>query len=168
MVHKYTLAILGAASNAGAIIAHSMSAYYRLLLMDASVEKLALLLADVQKFDGAEAEVIHCCKDASWEADVIVVAVDDEALISVANRIKEVTTCKSVIHFTTNHNDENKLSQLLPHAAVVTVAASSAFVDNHPLQVDVYGSDKTTMDIAKEILTAVEQKLHASVVHNIR
>lgn len=154
MAHKNTLAILGATTTVGTIIAKSIAAHYRLLLMDASQRQLALLLADVEKNDGAEVCIINCCKDASWEADVIIVAVENTALIGVAEKIKEVTTCKSVIYFTDN-NDIEKLQKLLPNAAVVTVVIPNSFTNVKPLEV--YGDDVQTIDIANQIVRAISR-----------
>jgi hypothetical protein len=85
-----------------------------------------------------------------------VVANTGESLDELAVNMKEVTNCKTVLHFTSRENDIDRLQQLLPHAKVVTIilsqplkgtgASSSAFI---------HGTDKEAIDTAKMMIEAM-------------
>ncbi len=98
----------------------------------------------------AEVDVLHCCKNASWEADIIVVANDGEALNEIAVKMDEVSNCKTVLHFTYRKEDINTLQQLLPHAKVVTILSSPPFADAF-----IRGTDKEAIETAKTIVAAM-------------
>ncbi|MDQ3278172.1 MAG: hypothetical protein M3Q06_07585 [Bacteroidota bacterium] len=158
MAYKNTVAIIGATTAVGAVIAKSMAANYRLLLMDRAQPQLVVLQNEIQAMDNhAEVDVLHCCKDASWEADIIVVAHDGEALEELAVKMEEVSNCKTVLHFTSDQNDLDKLQQLLPHAKVVTIQSSRLFTEANA-DAFIHGADKEAMDTAKMMVAAIACK----------
>lgn len=154
MAFKTTMAIIGAASHTGAAIAKSMAASYHLLLMDSTEQKLIELhKAIMEDKDDAAIDTLLCCKEASWEADAIVVAVDGVQLTSVAQKIKEVTTCKPVIHFTTDGCEAGVLQQMLPHANVVNVWLSrSVHATGSINDAIVQGTNVEALEVARTIL----------------
>ncbi len=157
MAHKQTVALIGAASTTGKAIAAHLAAMYRLLLMDAGTNDLeALQNAIAAANNQADTEVVTCCKDASWEADIIVVANDGEGIQELAETMKEVATCKPVIHFTTNDNLLAYLQPLLPYAGVVAVLLSQPFNMAHTSGgALIHGNDAEALSIAKEMLIAI-------------
>lgn len=149
------MAIIGAASETGNAVAKGMAKTYRLLLMDHSRNDLSAFEAELKQ-QQADVEVINCCKEASWEADVVVVAVEKALLPEVAVKLKEVTNCKPVVHFIDDATENDHLQQALPHANVVSIWLSQ------PLQTAgdaagafLKGSDEEALQIAKEIMTQV-------------
>ncbi len=155
MAYKKSLAIIGAATHTGAAVARSMFASYRLLLMDSSAEMLASLEQQILHLNkSAEVEAVLCSKEASWEADIIVVAVNKEQLQAVAEKVKDVTTCKPVVHFISDTGDTTDLQTLLPHAKVVDVWLSNP-LNTTAEQTDavVRGTDAEALATAQEILT---------------
>lgn len=130
-----TIAIVGATGNMGSAIARSLSknGSYRLLLMSTDADKLGDLKMQLQK-SSLETEVLtlDCAREASWEADIIIVATPHEADKEVAEKIREVATGKIVISVsaavnrpkgglaTSAHTSAaEELQKLLPHSKVV-------------------------------------------------
>lgn len=156
MAHKDTVAIIGATTAAGTLIANSIAANYRLLLMDTEKSQLVLLQRQIQEADKtAEANILDCSTDASWEADIIVVANDGEMLDELAVKMKDVSNCKTVLHFTAHQNNMDKLQHLLPYAEVVSILWSHPFTDDTADAV-IHGRNDEAMDTAKRILAAMD------------
>ena len=80
MAHNKTIAIIGATGNVGSAIAKCLSATSnRLLLMANEADHLAQLISEIELMSPtAEIESATCAKEASWEADIIVVAASSE------------------------------------------------------------------------------------------
>ena len=121
MTHKYTVAIIGASGSLGILIAKDLSEYYRLLLMEDDQSGLNALQSELLELDSSnEIDVLDCCKDASWEADIIVIAVSVDKQSEIAIKIKEVATQKVVISISPQIISELDLQTLLPHSKVIS------------------------------------------------
>src|SRR4051812_12633162 len=98
MATKKTIAILGATGNMGSAIARALSknSRYRLLLMSRDEKKLVDLKLELEK-SGTEAYALSCVTEASWEADIIILATPYEAEKEIAQKIREVAVGKIVI-----------------------------------------------------------------------
>ena len=154
MDYKDTVAILGANSRLGNIIAKGICRQYRLVLMDEQIQQLTALAHDIAKLNcNANVEVIPCCKDASWEADIIIVVAEEAAQAAIAEKIKEVATCKTVINIGTSAKGSKSFQQLLPHSKVVTIL----FDANHDEQGWSIVSMEGTDDVAKTIAIKMMQ-----------
>ena len=123
MAHKRTIAIIGATGNTGKVIARRLAkSDHRLLLISTDKEQLLHvvndLLADVPQ---AEVEGMDCMFDASWEADVVILAVPVGDEEEVATRISEVTRGKIVVRMINSMHDkeESRLQLLLPYSSVI-------------------------------------------------
>src|SRR5690349_12904556 len=99
MQTKQTIAIIGATGNMGSAIAKSIAGGpYRLLLKGNKQAELDSLVKDIQsKHPNAEVESAVCPTEASWEADIIIMAVPFEAEKEIAPMIKEVANQKIVV-----------------------------------------------------------------------
>lgn len=128
-----TIAIVGATGNMGSAIAKSLSrsSDYRLLLMSNDQDKLVDLKLELAK-SKVEAFAVSCAREASWEADIIIVATPYEAEREVVEKIREVATGKIVISISNPlsaaYNDlvtspdtsaAEELQKLLPNSKVV-------------------------------------------------
>ena len=121
MTHKYTVAIIGASGSLGNLIVKDLSEYYRLLLMDNDQSGLNALQSELLELNSSnEVDVLDCCKDASWEADIIVIAVPVDKQSEIAIKIKEVATQKVVISISPQIIPEPDLQSLLPHSKVIS------------------------------------------------
>jgi 8-hydroxy-5-deazaflavin:NADPH oxidoreductase len=128
-----TIAIIGATGNMGSAIAKSLSTgNYRLLLMADDQDKLDVLKVElVNGGSTAELEINTCAKEASWEADIIVVATPYGTEKEVASRIKEVAVGKIVISVSSpmdirgrvvpspNSSAADELQKMLPYSKVI-------------------------------------------------
>ncbi len=154
MASKKNMAIIGVASAWGMTIAEAMAASYDLLLMDTACKELTAFINRLRHERTASTiEILECCREASWEADVIVVTVSMEQLPAIAEKIREVTTRKPVIHFTSVEADAGRLQTLLPHANVIDVVFGYA-AQEVGIQQDAWirGNDEEALKVTREIL----------------
>ncbi len=123
MAQKETIALIGATSETGQLlVSRLLSLPCLLLLMDGSAERLhALYHALTEGPDEGRVDLLSCSREASWEADIIIIAENENRLEAIAARIKEVATGKLVIFITTDERAESSLQQWLPYTQVVTV-----------------------------------------------
>ena len=83
--------------------------------MDKDALQLNLLKDDIlESYSSAEVDVNACCKNASWEADIILVAVQPESQLEIAEKFKDVATQKIVLFINPLPHLRNGLQQLLP------------------------------------------------------
>jgi len=120
MQQKETVAVIGAASEEGRRMVNKLAhAPCRLLLMDEDAEGLAALkqsLTDTK----AEIDSLPCCREASWEADLIFIAKEQVSIEDTARKMAQVATTKTVIYLTKENDDAfERLRQLLPHSRLV-------------------------------------------------
>lgn len=159
MNYKNTVAILGANSRLGSFIAKGISKNYSLLLVDEQLQQLTTLANDITKLNGnTNTEVIQCCKNASWEADVIIVIADEATQASIAGKIKEVATCKTVINIGSSSNCSNAFQQLLPHSKVVTIIIAENKDKEDLATVSIKGIDDSAIAIALEMMQLIGLK----------
>src|SRR5215208_7186135 len=96
---KKTIAIIGASGNMGSAISKSLAkSGYRLLLFAHNAGKVNALIKEIKdSTPSADIEYRSCPLDASWEADIIIPAVNYGVEKEVAAKIREVATQKIVI-----------------------------------------------------------------------
>lgn len=131
---KQTIAIIGATGNMGSGISKNLSAgNYRLLLFGNELSKLQTLETEIlAKNPTADIELSECPTEASWEADVIILALPYPAQQQIAEKIREVANQKIVISIANPLNETydglvtapdtsaaEELQKLLPNSKVV-------------------------------------------------
>jgi predicted dinucleotide-binding enzyme len=131
---KQTIAVIGATGKMGSAISGNLAGgNYRLLLHANGKEQLNALVKDIfTKYPSADVEAYDCSVQASWEADIIILAVPYEAEKDVAQRIREMANQKIVISIANPLNSKydglvtspgtsaaGELQQLLPNSKVV-------------------------------------------------
>ena len=117
MATQNIIAIIGACSKNGrAAIEKLATGNLRLLLADENKEALLQLkhALDAQG-NKAEVELMECMKEAGWEADIVVLALDWQVEKEIFTMIKPFITGKTVISFSKNNNC------LLPYSKVIAV-----------------------------------------------
>ena len=173
MKTKQTIAVIGATGNMGSAISKNLSkGNYRLLLCANDKEKLQLLTTDIKKDATAEVESLDCTVTASWEADIIIVAVPYQAEKAVAEKIKQVANQKIVISISNPLNDSynglltasdtsaaEELQKLLPNSKVVkafntTFAAdfSTPVIAGKQVDAFVVGNDTEAVEIVSDLV----------------
>ena len=173
-----TIAIVGATGNMGSAIAKSLSikGNYRLLLASNDLDKLVDLKLQLDKSKtGTETFTISCAREASWEADIIIVDTPYGTEKEVAEKIREVATGKVVISISNvpkrsyydlvtsrGTSAAEELQKLLPNSKVVktfnsTFAADfmTPFIDGKTVDVFIAGNNSDAVEIVSEIVKAV-------------
>jgi NADPH-dependent F420 reductase len=172
---KQTIAVIGATGNMGSAISKSLSrGNYRLLLMATKQDELESLVKEIQsEKEEVDVEAVTCPTDASWEADIIILAVPYAAEKEIAEKIKEVANQKIVISIANPLNDTynglvtapdtsaaEELQKLLPHARVIkafntTFAADFSTPVINGSQVDAFiaGNDEEALQTVAELVT---------------
>jgi 8-hydroxy-5-deazaflavin:NADPH oxidoreductase len=176
MKTKQTIAVIGATGNMGSAISKNLSkGNYRLLLCANDKEKLETLTAEIKKTATSEVESLDCTVNASWEADIIIVAVPYQAEKEVAAKIKQVANQKIVVSIANPLNETynglltapdtsaaEELQKLLPNSKVVkafntTFAADFATPVIAGKQVDAFvvgNDDESVKTVAELVKTA--------------
>lgn len=175
MKTKQTIAVIGASGNMGSNIAKNLSkGNNRLLLFANEKEKVEAVVKDIKSSNAsAEVEALDCPTNATWEADVIILAVPYQAEKDVAEKIKEVANQKIVISIANPLNETynglvtardtsaaEELQKLLPNSKVVkafntTFAAdfSTPVIDGKQVDAFIAGNDEEALQIVSELVT---------------
>ena len=161
---KQTIAVIGATGNMGSAIAKSLSVgNYRLLLHARDFNTCKQLAAEILAIHRlADAEAMDCSMNASWEADIIIIATPDSEYKEVSLRIREVATQKIVISIVDSLNDtysgmlpapetngKEDMQQLLPHSKVV-----KAVINSKRAAVIIAGNDQDALEMVKELMSS--------------
>ena len=172
---KQTIAVIGASGNMGSAISKSLSkGNYRLLLFSNEKEKTEALVNEIKNSHAAaDLEALECPTDASWEADVIILAVPFQAEKELAEKIREVANQKIVISIANPLNEAyeglvtspgtsaaEELQKLLPNAKVVkafntTFAADfiTPVIDGKQVDSFIAGNDEEALQTISELVT---------------
>jgi NADPH-dependent F420 reductase len=176
MATKKTIAIIGASGSMGSAIARNLAKEnYRLLLFANHQEKIQQLINEIKSTNPfADVDSIGCPFDASWEADIIIPAVNYQVEKEVAERIKDVATQKIVISISNPLNENynglvtasdtsaaEELQNYLPDSKVVkafnTVFAgdfSQPVIDGKQADVFIAGNDTESINTVSELVSA--------------
>ena len=175
MQTKQTIAIIGATGSMGSAISKAIAkGPYRLVLKASKQEELDSLVTQIKSENAqADVEAAICPTDASWEADIIILAVPFNAEKELANKIKEVANQKIVISIANPLNDTynglitapdssaaEELQKLLPNSKVVkafntTFAAdfSTPVIDGKQADAFIAGNDEEALQTVSELVT---------------
>lgn len=136
---KQTIAVIGADSDMGSVIAKSISGgNYRLLLLSKDVSNVQPVAEDIiQSSSSADVSVMDCQYNACWEADIIIIAVPYSDQEELAEKIEKVATQKIVITFVDPVNKTidgsvtsremeaaEELQEWLPNSKVVKISGT--------------------------------------------
>ena len=174
MQTRQTIAIIGATGNMGSAISTSLAkGNYRLLLCASDQQKNKLLMAKIKKIHpAADVDLLDCSHTASWEADIIILAVPYGAEKVIAKNIKEVANQKIVISIANPINETydglvtdpgtsaaEELQKLLPHSKVVkafntTFAAdfTTPVIDDRQVDAFIAGDDDDAVHLVSELV----------------
>ena len=175
MKTKQTIAIIGATGSMGSAISKSLSkGNYRLLLKSGDTDKLKKLSSEIKAtHPSADLELMTCPTEASWEADIIILAVPFEAEKEITERIRDVANQKIVISIANPLNQTfdglvtrpgtsaaEELQKLLPNSKVVkafntTFAAdfSTPVIDGKQVDAFIGGNDKEAVETVKGLVS---------------
>jgi 8-hydroxy-5-deazaflavin:NADPH oxidoreductase len=137
---KQTLAIVGAAGALGSELARKFAkAGHRVILAghtQSSLDGLHSIIGTLPP--EADVDILDCAREASWEADIVILAVPHEIRTEVVEKIGGVVTGKIVVSLvgTLNRglmpaaNGAEECATLLPHSMLVKVLADDFNVSN--------------------------------------
>lgn len=171
---KQTIAIIGATGKMGRAMAKQLAvSRYRLLLFSNHPEEAKILVEEIrQQNPDSDVECSCCPHDASWEADIIILAVPYHSEKEVAGLVADVATQKIVISISNPFNETydalitrpgtsaaEELQQFLPHAKVVkafNTNSSNSFYknENNGTSSDAFiaGDDEESVNTVKELV----------------
>jgi NADPH-dependent F420 reductase len=171
---KQTIAVIGASGNMGSAISKSFATgNNRLLLFANEKEKVEAVVNDIKSSNvSADVEALKCPTNASWEADVIILAVPFQAEKEIAEKIREVANQKIVISIANPLNETynglvtapdtsaaEELQKLLPNSKVIkafntTFAADFAtpVIDGKQVDAFVAGNDEEAVNTVSELV----------------
>jgi len=172
---KRTIALIGATGNMGSAIAKSLSkGNNRLLLFANDQDRVQALVSEITASNrSADVEAYKCPANASWEADVIILAVPFASEKEIAIKIKEQANQKIVISIANPLNETysglttspdtsaaEELQKLLPNSKVVkafntTFAAdfSTPVIDDKQVDALIAGNDADALETVSELVT---------------
>ena len=174
MQTKQTIAIIGAGGNMGSVISKALSkGNYRLLLKGNDSAKLKELVVEIESQNpSADVEAMACPAEASWEADIIILAVPFPAEKEIAEKIREVANQKIVVSIANPLNATydglttapdtsaaEELQKLLPNSKVIkafntTFAAdfSTPVIDGKQVDAFIAGDDEEALQTVSELV----------------
>lgn len=172
---KRIIAVIGATGNMGSAISKNLSeGNNRLLLFANNQDKVQALVSEIKSNNpSADVEAYECAANASWEADVIILAVPYAAEKEIAGKIKEQANQKIVISIANPLNETysglttspdtsaaEELQKLLPHSKVVkafntTFAADFAtpVIDGKQVDALLAGNDDGALETVSELVS---------------
>ena len=175
MITKQTIAIIGATGSMGSALTKSLAkGNYRLLLKANNQDKLNTLISEiVSTTASADVESVVCTTEASWEADIIIMAVPFSAEKETAAKIKKVANQKIVISIANPLNETydglvtapgtsaaEELQKILPNSKVIkafntSFAAnfSTPVIDGKQTDALIAGDDEEALQTVSELVT---------------
>lgn len=172
---KQTIAVIGASGNIGSAISKSLAkGNYRLLLCCRENEKAQELVEEIKVVTtAADVEAIDSLHEASWEADIIILAVPYDSEAAIATQIADVANQKIVISISNplngtynglitapNTSAAEELQMLLPHSKVVkafntTFAAdfSTPVIDGKMADAFIAGNSGEALNATAELVS---------------
>lgn len=174
---KKMIAVIGATGNMGSAISKGLAkGNYKLLLKDTDQAKLDELVRDIRSQEpNADVDAIACSVEASWEADIIILAVPFGAEKDIASKIIDVANQKIVISIANPLNNTfdglvttpdtsaaEELQKLLPNSKVIkafntTFAAdfSTPIIDGKQVDAFIAGDDDEALQTVTELVATV-------------
>lgn len=140
-----SIAIFGATDKHASAIAESlaMDATFQLILVADQQNELIALKDKILSINPlADIELTNCASDASWQADIIILALCSDLQKLISGTIGGFVTQKTLLAFVNSENDvfdlstANALQELLPNTHIVSIY----FEDNPLMEKSFYAS----------------------------
>ena len=158
-ITKQTIAIIGADSHTGSVVAKNIAGgNYRLLLFSDDVSNVQPLAEEIMQSDSSadiDIDVRDCQFEACWEADIIFMAIPYSDYKPVAKKIKKVATQKIVISISSETGATEKLHRLLPNSKIVKIFNADftqPIINHEQAKVTISGDNAKAVEIVSELL----------------
>jgi predicted dinucleotide-binding enzyme len=160
MSNKKTVAVLGISETNSIFLAKQIAKTNPVLLFDHDVVVLNAVYSQILlEYPNANAEIMICPTNASWEADVIILSNAAAIDGNLIGKIRKVATGKIVLFLenkkNTSGNTPEKLQNLFPYSKVVQSFQSA---DNSNDYFFLSGSDKETIKTILTLFTSIGLK----------
>jgi hypothetical protein len=144
---KQTIAIIDADRRESSAIAKKLAGRgYPLLLFTKDPDYFDALALEIMKNNPkANIELMGCEFHATWEADIIILDVEQGVEKIVAEKIGQVATRK-IVMLLGNETSSKKFAELLPSSRIITISSIS------PNSALVHGEDEEAMKTVSAIL----------------
>ncbi len=167
-----TIVIIGAGEKGKGIAYGLSSGNFRILLCAHEPASIESFVEGIKKDHPAvEIETSGCTYDATWEADIIVLAVAPSELEEITKNIS-VVACQKTVIVSANATD---VQQLLPNAKVVeafgdiTVGAFYEPQDiKQTIESSISGNDKEAVEQVQELVSAIGFKAVTRPTMNLK
>jgi len=140
---KTTVAMIGTENNNSKMLAGLLSRSCRLLIFSENEREALYFLNEIKNTNpSADAETAGCKVDASWEAEIIIPAVNPADINVTAGKIKNVV-CQKII-LVTDQKMKEELKDVLNHSKIVYIP--------DPLQPRPESDDNEALGMVKKLL----------------
>ncbi|WP_426095294.1 hypothetical protein [Flavobacterium sp. DSR2-3-3] len=162
MSNRRTFAVLGVSETKSIFLAKQIAKTNSVLLFDYDAVVLNNVYAQILlEFPKANAEMMICPTNASWEADIIILSNDAATDDNFTKKIKRVATGKIVLVLVNEKNTIDfestldKLQLLFPFSKVIQSFESMDEVENSVL---LKGNDEETLKTIWTLFTSIGLK----------
>ena len=160
MSNRRTFAVLGISETNSIFLAKQIAKTNPVLLFDHDVVVLNTVYSQILlEYPNANAEMMICPTNASWEADVIILSNAVATDGNLIGKIRKVATGKIVLFLenkkNTSGNTAEKLQELFPYSKVVQSFQSA---DNSNDYFFLSGNDKETIKTILTLFTSIGLK----------
>jgi hypothetical protein len=153
-----SIAIFGATDKFASLLAESVvSNNNRLLLFSDENQEISDLRNQIlSKIPSADIELVFCSAEASWQADIIILALSQDQQKIIARGIGDFVTLKTLITYVDSDQQalngtlSGGLQELLPNAHVISLHI--ACDQDQQIIFNAGGSDAEALDEAKSLL----------------
>jgi len=152
-ITKQTVAIIGSSSVLGSAIAQGLcKRNYRLLLFDedpAEAQKLYDRICTSSESEEADVEVLDCQHLASWEADVIIITLQENEIDIISRKVQDVVTQKIVCVILKSDNIQGleEVESHFPNSKIVGLISSA----NTPNQVGILSRHTRALQMVQKM-----------------
>lgn len=159
MAVQNTLAIIASTNEKAEEVLDKFSLKdFRILFLSENEQQFNCFNKKIQSFyPGIEVEQITCLKEGCWEADVIILSIEESETKQVAERIREVATQKLVVTFSDVENEQvHKINfqKLLQNSKVVNVLKKPV-----ESQIIITGTDQESILYTTELLKKIKKHI---------
>ena len=160
MSNRRTFAVLGVSETNSIFLAKQIAKTNPVLLFDHDAVVLNTVYSQIlSEYPNANAEMMICPTNASWEADVIILSNAAATDGNLIEKIRNVATGKIVLFLenkkNTGENSSEKLQDLFPFSKVVQSFESA---DNSNDSFFLNGNDKEALQTILTLLTSIGLK----------
>ena len=153
-----SIAIFGATDKFASVLAESVvSDNNRLLLFSDENQEISDLRNEILlKSPSADIELVFCSAEASWQADMIILALSQDQQKLIAGGIENFVTQKTLIAYVDSAQEAlngtlpGSLQDLLPNAHVISI--HMAYDQDQQIIFNAGGSNAEALDEAKSLL----------------